>query len=80
MTGGGTPHTAGPLNKSSYRFTYSHHCSATVERSGTSTSGTGMAVGEGVVEAMTLAIEEEGADGLRWILELISFFLTSSFI
>jgi len=33
----------------------------------TATSGTGMAVGEGVVEAITLAIEEDGAEGLRGI-------------
>ena len=40
-----------------------------VEGSGTLISGTGIAVGEGVVEAMTLAIEEEGAG--RFALDLI---------
>ena len=38
-----------------------------VEGSTTSTSGTGTAVGELVLAAITLAIDEDGADGLRWI-------------
>jgi len=38
-----------------------------VEGSGTSTSGIGTAVGETVLAAITLASEEDGAEGLRWI-------------